>query len=455
MSKLSKQDKIDIYNNWKYYHKSLSQLGREYGVRANNLYYLIRLIDLHGLEIVNKSYSSYSVEFKKTAIKRILINDEPANQVSLDLGLPSSGMIYNWLRKYKEDGYNVINHKKGRPHHEKQRPTNQRLKTTESQAYCRKRICKKIERLSFQKKKPKASEIAQVVTELRQELHVTVSFILNVINSNPDLPHLSKSNYYYVLKQNDKDLKNHQIMKRIKEIFEEHKQRYGYRRITAQLHIEGIKINHKKVKRLMKKMHLFGIAIRRRRRYSSYRGTVGEIKPNLICRNFLAILPDRKWYSDITEFHLNGEKLYLSPIMDGCTHEIISYTLSRRPVLEQVMTMLDLAYKAHPALNGLIFHTDQGWQYQHSTFQKWLTDHGIEQSMSRKGNSLDDGLMEGFFGILKREMWYGFEKNFKNLDELEDAIKEYIYYYNNFRIKSSIKNHTPIQYRNMVLNQTV
>ena len=95
MSKLSKQDKIDIYNNWKRYHKSLSQLGREYGVRPDNLYYLIRLIDLHGLEILNKSYSSYSVEFKKTAIKRILINDEPANQVSLDLGLPSSGMIYN------------------------------------------------------------------------------------------------------------------------------------------------------------------------------------------------------------------------------------------------------------------------------------------------------------------------------------------------------------------------
>lgn len=148
MSKLSKQDKIDIYNNWKHYHKSLSQLGREYRVRPDNLYYLIRLIDLHGLKILNKSYSSYSVEFKKTAIKRILINDEPANQVSLDLGLPSSGMIYNWLRKYKEDGYSVINHKKGRPHHEKQRPTNQRttktskrLKTTESQAYCRKRIC--------------------------------------------------------------------------------------------------------------------------------------------------------------------------------------------------------------------------------------------------------------------------------------------------------------------------
>lgn len=166
-------------------------------------------------------------------------------------------------------------------------------------------------------------------------------------------------------------------------------------------------------------------------------------------------MPDRKWYSDITEFHLNGQKLYLSPIIDGCTQEIISYTLSRHPILDQVMSMLELAYKKHPALNGLTFHTDQGWQYQHANFQTWLKDRGIEQSMSRKGNSLDDGLMEGFFGILKREMFYGFEKTFKDIKELEEAVKEYIYYYNNLRIKSTIKNHTPIEYRNMVLNQVV
>lgn len=162
MSKLSKQDKIYIYNNWERYHKSLSQLGREYRVRPDNLYYLIRLIDLHSLEILNKSYSSYSVEFKKTAIKRILINDEPATQVSLDLGLRSSGMIFNWLRKYKEDEENVINHKKGRPSHEKQRPTNprasktsKRLKTAESQAYCRKRICKKLSAFVSQRENQK------------------------------------------------------------------------------------------------------------------------------------------------------------------------------------------------------------------------------------------------------------------------------------------------------------
>ncbi|WP_244061579.1 IS3 family transposase, partial [Lactobacillus helveticus] len=204
-------------------------------------------------------------------------------------------------------------------------------------------------------------EIATTVTQLRQELHVTVKFVLDTINANPDLPHLSRSNYYYTLTKDDKNLKNEKVMKRIKEIFEEHRHRYGYRRITAQLHREGMRVNHKRVKRLMVKMHLYAITIRRRFKYSSYKGTIGKIKSNLIKRHFAAIIPDRHWYSDITEFHLNGEKLYLSPVMDGCSQEIVAYTLSRHPVLKQVMDMLDLAYKKHPALNGLIFHTDQGW----------------------------------------------------------------------------------------------
>ncbi len=430
MTKLSKQDKIDIYNNWKNYNISANLAAKEYGVNRTNLFYLIALIERHGIEILDNSYKDYSVEFKEKAIKRVIYDHETARQVSLDLGLPSQGMLHNWIRKYKEDGYNVINHKKGRPTHEGQRQTdsraseaNKRPQTEELKTYCRERICKKIERLSLPKnRKPTAQEIVSAVTQLRQELHVTVKFVLDTINSNPDLPHLSRSNYYYTLTKDDKDLKNEKIMERIKEIFEEHKHRYGYRRITAQLRREGIIVNHKRVKRLMTKMHLYAIAIRRRFKYSSYKGTVGKIKPNLIKRNFKAIIPDRHWYSDITEFHLNGEKLYLSPIMDGCTQEIVAYTLNRHPVLKQVMDMLDQAYQKHPALNGLIFHTDQGWQYQHAVFQAWLKNHGVSQSMSRKGNSLDDGLMEGFFGILKRKMFYGFEKTFKTMGELELSL---------------------------------
>lgn len=463
MSKLSKQDKINIYNNWKYYGKSDNSLSKEYGVSEPNINYMVHFIDRYGIQILDKPYTVYSVKFKEQAIKRVLIDGEAVSKVSLDLALPSRGMIHNWIRKYKKDGYNVINHKKGKPTHEGQRQTDQssskasqRLKPEEFKAYCRTRIYKKIRCLSLTKKqKPRAQEIVTAVTQLRQELHVSVSFVLKVINSNPKLPHLSRSDYYYTLAKDDKDLKNQKLMKRIKEIFEEHKHRYGYRRITAQLHREGIMANHKRVKRLMTKMHLYAIAIRRRFKYSSYKGTIGKIKPNLIKRHFKAIIPDRHWYSDITEFHLNGQKLYLSPIMDGCTQEIIAYTLNRHPVLKQVMDMLDLAYQKHPALNGLIFHTDQGWQYQHAAFQAWLKNHGVSQSMSRKGNSLDDGLMEGFFGILKREMFFGFEKDFKTMEELEQAIKNYIHYYNHEIIKTVLKNHTPIEYRNMVLKQAV
>ena len=110
------------------------------------------------------------------------------------------------------------------------------------------------------------------------------------------------------------------------------------------------------------------------------------------------------------------------------------------------------SWDKHPALNGLTFHTDQGWQYQNYRFQAWLRNHGISQSMSRKGNSLDDGLMEGFFGILKRERFYGFEKHFKNLTELENAIRDYIEYYNQKRIKIKLKGLTPLEYWKLVLS---
>lgn len=125
--------------------------------------------------------------------------------------------------------------------------------------------------------------------------------------------------------------------------------------------------------------------------------------------------------------------------------------MSRHPDLKQVMTMLDDAFEKHSALNGLIFHSDRGWQYQHQAYQATLANRGIDQSMSRLGNSLDDGLMEGFFGILKREMFYAQEHKYKDLNELEKAIHKYIDYYNNVRIKTGRKNMTPIEYRNHVL----
>lgn len=159
MSKLSKQDKIEIYNNWKYYHKSSYKLGREYGISPSGLRYLVRLIDCYGIQVLDRPYTNYSVEFKEQAIKRALSSQESKFQIALDLALPNRGMLHNWIRKYKKDGYNVINYKKGRPIHDRQRQTDQssskasqRLKSEEFKAYCRARIFKKIRCLSLPKK---------------------------------------------------------------------------------------------------------------------------------------------------------------------------------------------------------------------------------------------------------------------------------------------------------------
>ena len=176
----------------------------------------------------------------------------------------------------------------------------------------------------------------------------------------------------------------------------------------------------------MKKFNLQSI-IRKKRKYSSYRGQTGRIADNLIRRDFEAAAPNQKWFTDVTEFNLRGEKLYLSPILDAYGRYIVSYDISRSPNLGQINHMLNLAFKENGNYENLIFHSDQGWQYQHYLYQKRLKEKNITQSMSRKGNSLDNGLMECFFGLLKSEMFYEQEEKYRTLEELKEAIEEYNY----------------------------
>ena len=257
---------------------------------------------------------------------------------------------------------------------------------------------------------------------------------------------LAKSVYYYTLTKENKDDKNKEIIEKIREIFINNKERYGYRRITLELRNQGYNVNHKKVYRIMVKLGLKPLK-RNKRKYSSYKGTVGKIADNLIKRNFNSDKPNEKWYTDVTEFNLRGEKCYLSPILDGFNGEIISYNMSKSPNLNQINDMLNKAFDKNNNLEGLIFHSDQGWQYQHASYQQRLKNKGINQSMSRKGNSLDNGMMENFFGLLKTEMFYDQEDNYETLDELIKAIDDYIYYYNYDRIKEKLKGLSPVNYR--------
>ena len=188
---------------------------------------------------------------------------------------------------------------------------------------------------------------------------------------------------------------------------------------------------------------------RNKRKYSSYKGTVGKIADNLIERNFDANKPNEKWYTDVTEFNLRGEKIYLSPIIDGFNQKVVSHNISKSPNLEQINDMLNKAFDKtdDKELEDLIFHSDQGWQYQHKSYQQRLKNKGIKQSMSRKGNSMDNGLMEIFFGKLKTEMFYDQEDKYEALEDLIKAIDDYINYYNYDRIKEKLKGLSPVNYR--------
>ena len=258
---------------------------------------------------------------------------------------------------------------------------------------------------------------------------------------------LARSTYYYHLKQLDKPDKDQELKAEIQSIFIEHKGNYGYRRIHLELRNRGYLVNHKRVQRLMKVLNLQA-KMRQKRKYSSHKGDVGKKAENLIQRQFEGSKTMEKCYTDVTEFAIpaSSQKLYLSPVLDGFNSEIISYNLSTSPNLVQMKAMLEQAFTENHYENTIL-HSDQGWQYQHDSYHRFLESKGIQASMSRKGNSPDNGMMESFFGILKSEMFYGYEKSFQSLKQLEQAIVDYIDYYNNKRIKVKLKGLSPVQYR--------
>ena len=257
---------------------------------------------------------------------------------------------------------------------------------------------------------------------------------------------MPRSTFYYNLKKSKKEDKYKVEKHEILLIFQENKGRYGYRRIALEMRNRGYIINHKTVAKLMRMMGLKSIQ-RPKRSYNSYQGTIGKIADNLLKRDFKANKPNEKWTTDITEFKVDNHKLYLSPIIDLFNGEIVSYNLSRHPVFNQVVDMLEKAFNKIPDNTNLILHSDQGWQYQMKYYQYLLNKKGVRQSMSRKGNCLDNSIAENFFSLLKSELYYIKEKEYKNIEDLEKDIIEYIDYYNNRRIKSKLKGMSPVQFR--------
>jgi putative transposase len=218
---------------------------------------------------------------------------------------------------------------------------------------------------------------------------------------------------------------------------------YGYRRVTALLKRRGLNINHKRVQRTMQELGLQ--VLRKLGKFRSYRGPGHVAVPNLIKRNFKATEPNKRWVTDVTEFAVGGEKCYLSPIMDLYNGEIVAFQIERRPTLSLVQKMVRKALGKLGKDEAPVLHSDQGWHYQHAAYRRLLSQKGLKQSMSAKGNCLDNAAMESFFGLLKSEFFY--RTRFDSIAQLQDGIRRYIRYYNHKRIKLKLNGLSPVEYR--------
>ena len=254
---------------------------------------------------------------------------------------------------------------------------------------------------------------------------------------------LAKSTFYYWLSQLQAEDKYGHLKESIRDVFHRHKGRYGYRRVTAALRQAGQMVNHKTVQRLMGILGLKSLV--RPKKYQSYRGETGKAAPDRLKRRFKANKPNQKWVTDVTEFSVAGEKLYLSPVMDLYNGEIVAFETSKRPSFELVGTMLKRALASLKLWERPILHSDQGWQYRMPAYQLALKKRQIRQSMSRKGNCLDNAAMESFFAVLKSELFHG--KRFSSIEQFKQELTEYIRYYNHDRIKMKLGGLSPVRYR--------
>ncbi|WP_155925604.1 IS3 family transposase [Bacillus sp. UNC438CL73TsuS30] len=442
MAKFNLEEKIEAVIRYQQGSEGVKFIAKSIGVHHTVLLNWIKQVEHHGADAFIKPYTSYTTEFKLDVLNYIKETGTSIRETAAIFNIATHSTIQKWQKGFELHGIDALKPtQKGRPPMKKETNKPQPLEGSEEalraeieRLRMENAYFKKVECLNSGKGKITEQDKAQVIYELRHEFKVTD--LVKVAG-------IARSTYYYWIKQMNRPDKYQEIKELIKCIFEEHQGRYGYRRITLELRNRGIKINHKTVRRLMNEMGLKCLV--RMKKYRSYRGKVGKIAPNILERDFTASEPNEKWVTDVTEFHLYGEKLYLSPVLDLYNGEIIAYSMEKRPVYQLVSKMMDRALERLKDGDAPILHSDQGWHYQMKQYQHTLKEHGITQSMSRKGNCLDNAVMENFFGLLKSELLY--LKEFESMEHFKVELEKYIYYYNHKRIKAKLKGMSPVQYR--------
>ncbi|MGA3678309.1 IS3 family transposase [Lysinibacillus agricola] len=449
MAKVSVEQRIQAVQRYLNGDESMSEIAKDIGVTDRVVSDWIRRYQKNGVETFLKSYTKYSADYKMNVLNYMNETGTSSIDTAALFNISSPGMIRNWKMKFEVGGYDaLVSKKKGRPSMKKETkrttkstPTEGSVEALEArikQLEMENTYPKKVEYFSSNARKITNQIKAQVIYELK-EIYEVVELI-----KVADIP---RSTYYYWEKRLNRIDKYADVKVAIQSIYHEHKGRYGYRRIAKELKKYGFHHDPKTINRLM---NTIGIKCEvRMKKYRSYKGNIGRIAPNILQRDFTAEKMNEKWVTDVTEFHLFGEKRYLSPVLDLCNGEIIAYTVMNRPVYKLVHDMLEQALERLQSGDQVILHSDQGWHYQMKKYQRTLKQHGITQSMSRKGNCLDNAVIENFFGLLKSELLY--LQEFESMAHFEQELQDYIHYYNHKRMKAKLKDLSPVEYRTQVL----
>ncbi|GGM32110.1 IS3 family transposase [Pseudomonas asuensis] len=447
MAKYSLQFKLQIVRDYLGSTDGYSRVSHRHRMGRGLVRTWVAAVQQHGEAGLTPARSHYSTTFKLSVLERIDKESLSYRQAAALFKIATPSSILRWQQQYEQGGLAGLQRKR-RGTMVKQGDMLSAIETPVNTQRTQQELTDEVVRLQLENaylKRAKSlgstptalstREKTQIVIELKQ--HYPLACLLKAAG-------LARSTFYYQSKRLAVTDKYAGLKSTIKTLFERHKGRYGYRRITAALRNQGTGINHKTIQRLMGSLALKS-SVRRRSKYRAYRGATARAAPNQLNRNFSAERPNARWVTDITEFNVRGQKLYLSPILDLYNREIVAYEMARRPVFHMVRDMMGKAFKRLRRDEAPLLHSDQGWHYQMSAFGRLLERRGLTQSMSRRGNCLDNAAMESFFAVLKSELYY--RESFSSVAQLEKALRGYIRYYNHDRLKLSLGGVSPVQYR--------
>ncbi|AWO30723.1 IS3-like element IS1397 family transposase [Escherichia coli] len=435
--------KIAAVNHYLAGHAGIISTAKLFQLSHTSLSHWINLFLLHGPQALDCRHKrSYSPEDKLCVVLYALGHSESLPRVAARFNIPSHNTVKNWIKGYRKSGNEAfIRRRKEKcmtrsddTHENEANMTPEEMKNELRYLRAENAYLKAMQEHLLEKKPPGAGEKTKVIRSLR--CGHCQSDLLKAAG-------LARSTLYYQLSLQKAKDKYADVKQLIASIFHEHRGCYGYRRIHCELQKRGLKFSGKTVRKLMQQLGLKSPV--RLKKYRSYRGNMGLAAENILQRQFKAEAPCEKWVTDITEFRAGGQKLYLSPILDLFNGEIVAWETACRPTEELVKRMLNKGLESLAEGEKPLLHSDQGWHYRIKSYQSALADKGLVQSMSRKGNCLDNAVMENFFGHLKEEMYY--RRDYRSVEELENAVNEYITYWNQKRIKLSLGGLSPVEYR--------